>query len=421
MKIRALVGAVIVTLAASVVTGPSLGAGDAGAAPKMCPKLDSGLSWYGNNRERLQAIIDANSPCAGTWKGGRAPVAIFDWDNTVVKNDIGYGTNYWMLKHDKILQPPNADWKAAHRYMTTAAGNALRKACGTTVLPGFPLPTSTNKACTDEILAVLDDETTGGARAFTGYDARRTLGDYEFSGALAAGHTAAELAQYAAAAKAHNLRAPVGAEDTVGSRKVDGYIRIYPQMRNLISVLKGNGIVPWIVSASPEPIVKVWGPEVGIDAAHTVGVRFETIFGRLTSMPQRCGGASNGITYVDGKRCWANQVIFGINGPAAWQKAPANVRQILAAGDSTTDVTFVADATKGHIVINRNKTELMCPAYDNHDGRWVINPMFIDPKGQQSKLYPCSTTGSVTANGKGAPLRRPDGSVVPDLADTVHG
>lgn len=34
------------------------------------------------------------------------PVAVFDWDNTVVKNDIGDATFYYMLKHDEILQPP---------------------------------------------------------------------------------------------------------------------------------------------------------------------------------------------------------------------------------------------------------------------------------------------------------------------------
>ncbi|NMO01498.1 haloacid dehalogenase-like hydrolase [Gordonia sp. TBRC 11910] len=407
--------------ASGVAAGSTSGAGDAAAAPRVCPKLDAGLAWYGTNRERLQAIIDANSPCAGTWKGKRAPVALFDWDNTVVKNDIGYGTNYWMLRHDKVLQPPNADWKAAHRYMTTAAANALRKACGTSTPPGLPLPTSSNKACADEILAVLDDETSSGAKAFAGYVARRTLGDYEFSGALAAGHTAAELTGFAAAAKVHNLRAPIGAQDTVGSRRVDGYIRVYPQIKNLIAVLKGNGIVPWVVSASPEPIVTVWAPEVGIDAAHTVGVRYETLLGRLTARPQACGGASNAITYVDGKRCWANQAIFGITGPAAWRQAPADVRQILAAGDSTTDVTFVSDATKGHLVINRNKTELMCRAYDNRDGNWVINPMFIDPEKQQTTRYPCSTSGYTASNGAQLPLRRADGSIVPDQVDSVHG
>lgn len=391
------------------------------AAPASgCAQLDPALTWYGDNRERLQAIIDANSPCAGTWTGQHPPVAIFDWDNTVVKNDIGYGTNYWMLLNNKVLQPPDANWRSISKYMTTEAADALREACGTEVAPGSPLPTSTNTACADEILAVLSDETTSGATAFDGYDARRTLGDYEFSAALAAGHTEAEITEYAAAAKQQNLNAPEGTQATIGTQEVDGYIRVYPQIRNLISVLQSNGIDTWVVSASPEPIVKVWAPEVGIDDAHVVGVRSVYADDRMTPLMQPCGGTSDAITYVDGKRCWANQAIFGITGPAAWQQAPADVRQIFGAGDSTTDVTFVSDATKGHLVIDRDKTELMCQAYDNHDGNWVVNPMFIDPLPQQDTPFPCSTAGYTQPDGSETPLHRPDGSIVPDQADAVH-
>lgn len=391
------------------------------AAPASgCAQLDPSLAWYGDNRERLQAIIDANSPCDGTWAGQRPPVAIFDWDNTVVKNDIGYGTNYWMLLNDKILQPADADWKSISKYMTTEAADALRDACGTEVAPGSPLPTSTNVACADEILAVLDNETTTGATAFAGYDARRTLGDYEFSAALAAGHTEAEITEYAAAAKQQNLDAPEGTEVTIGTQEVDGYIRVYPQIKNLISVLQANGIDTWVVSASPEPIVKVWAPEVGIDNSHVVGIRSVYADDKMTAAMQPCGGTSDVITYVDGKRCWANQAIFGITGPAAWQQAPPDVRQIFGAGDSTTDVTFVSDATKGHLVIDRDKTELMCQAYDNRDGTWVINPMFIDPLPQQDSPFPCSTAGYTQPDGSETPLYRPDGSIVPDQADAVH-
>ena len=186
-------------------------------------------------------------------------------------------------------------------------------------------------------------------------------------------------------------------------------------------MLQGNGIDTWVVSASPEPIVEVWAPEVGIAADHVVGVRSELADGKITPNMQPCGGTSDVITYVDGKRCWANQVIFGIDGAAAWTQAPEDVRQIFAAGDSTTDVTFVADATRGHLVINRNKAELMCRAYDNQDGNWIINPMFIDPNAEQKDPYKCSTAGVVEDDGDEVPMTRADGSVVPDQNDTIHG
>jgi hypothetical protein len=56
-----------------------------------------GLDWPAGVHEHPQKAIEAHSACIGTVRDGEAPVAIFDWDNTVVKNDIGYATSFWML------------------------------------------------------------------------------------------------------------------------------------------------------------------------------------------------------------------------------------------------------------------------------------------------------------------------------------
>src|ERR1700682_1624846 len=32
----------------------------------------------------------------------RRPVAVFDWDNTMMKNDLGDATVFWMVRHDLI-------------------------------------------------------------------------------------------------------------------------------------------------------------------------------------------------------------------------------------------------------------------------------------------------------------------------------
>ena len=128
------------------------------------------------------------------------------------------------------------------------------------------------------------------------------------------------------------------------------------------------------------------------------------------------------MTYVDGKRCWVNQAILGIQGAAALQPAPEARRQAIAAGDSDTDVTMVRDATGVHIAINRNKAELMCRAYANQDGRWIVNPMFIDPEPKLADGYPCATKGAVDAEGKEVPVIGDDGvTPIPDQQDTVFG
>lgn len=396
-------------------------AGAASAAPQ-CRQLDPALPWYGDVRERLQAAIDQNSTCTGSWKRSTRAVALFDWDNTEVKNDISDATLAWMLRQDKIRQP--ADWHATSRHITEAAATALRTACGAATAAGQPLPTSTNAACADEILAIREGKTHDEQEAFTGYNQRWSNGAYVWTVALTTGYTADEVAEFARAAKRENLAAPVGAVQTIGSTTVPGYVRIYPQIKDLIGTLQAHGVSTWVISASSEVIAKVWSPEIGIPPAQVIGVRsVYDASGRQTPHVRGCGGQPDGadtvITYVDGKRCWANQVVFGVQGPAAFEPYDVNKRQILAAGDSTTDVTFVDDATVAHLAINRNKTELMCRAYDNADGKWLINPMFIDPDPQQLDPYPCAADGRTNPDGSSGPLLRSDGTVVPDQKDTV--
>ncbi|MEU5240668.1 haloacid dehalogenase-like hydrolase [Streptomyces lydicus] len=394
----------------------------AGPAPRQCPTLHVTKGWYGDNRAKLQKMIDERGSCSGS--DGARPVATFDWDNTVVKNDISDATLAWMLRHDKVLRP--ASWKATNKWLTDDAAAALTKACGTSVPAGHPLPTSTDTGCTDEILDVYNDEkTSDGKPAFAGeWNHRRTVPSYVWITQLFAGHSPDTLTSYAAKARKQNLAAPIGTEQTVGTHKWAGYIRYYEQQRDLIGTLKKAGFDVYIVSASAEPLVRAWAPGVGIDRDHIVGIRNIVRDGRLTTGVQGCGDVkdTNGevLTYMDGKRCWINQEIFHVKGAKAWQKQDRAHRPALAAGDAETDVTFVGDATGAHLAINRNKTELMCRAYDNSDHRWIINPMFIEPKKRKTDAYPCSTAGSVQPDGTLAPIHRPDGSVIPDQQDTVY-
>ncbi|MFD4625056.1 haloacid dehalogenase-like hydrolase [Streptomyces sp. NPDC058475] len=385
-----------------------------------CPRLSG--SWYGDNRAHLQQVIDDRGTCAG--HPGSHPVAAFDWDNTVTKNDVTDATLAWALRHDKILRPAN--WKATSEWLTDAADTALTAACGTGVPVGAPLPTATDTRCTDEIFEIREHgKTMGGAPAFAGdWNHRRTVPQYAWVPQLFAGHTVAELTSYARRARAEVLAAPVGSTRTLGTHTVPAYVRYYDQQRELIRTLQRAGFDVYIVSAGSEPVTEVWSRGVGIDARHTIAIRSVLDrYGRITTRNQGCGDvpASRGeaIPYIDGKRCWINQEIYGVRGAAAWQRQERGRRPALAAGDADTDVTFVGDATGAHLVLNRNKGELMCRAYDDADGRWLINPMFIEPLPRERELYPCSTSAYNEPDGGGGPVRRPDGSIVPDQKDTV--
>ena len=122
----------IIPAAALVIAACLATAGSAGAQSGACPKLSQ--PWYGSNAQRIQTVIDARGTCSGL-PGGR-PLAVFDWDNTIIKNDISDQTFFWMLRHDKVRQPAGRDWTTTSTYMTRAGARALRRACGSLADPG---------------------------------------------------------------------------------------------------------------------------------------------------------------------------------------------------------------------------------------------------------------------------------------------
>jgi len=111
--------------------------------------------------------------------------------------------------------------------------------------------------------------------------------------------------------------------------------------------------------------------------------------------------------------------ILGVKGARALRPMPASLRPVLAGGDATTDVSMVRDGVGVHVVLNRNKAELMCYAFDNADKRWAVNPMFIEPLPKMKGTYPCSTTAYTDFAGNPGPVKRINGSVIPDQKDTV--
>ncbi|MFD3477675.1 haloacid dehalogenase-like hydrolase [Streptomyces sp. NPDC058695] len=424
--VAAWTSAVVTVLVATALVSPAAAATSAPTTDRACPQLSEKLPWHGQNRARIQRVIDERGTCEG--HHGPRPVAAFDWDNTVSKNDVTDATIAWSLKHDKILRP--ASWKKTSKWLTDDADKALTAACGTAVPVGAPLPTSTDTDCTDEIFNIRESgRTMSGAAAFAGeWNHRRTVPQYAWVPQLFAGHTVPELESYAAQARREALAAPVGSTQTLGTHTIPGYVRYYEQQRDLIRTLQKAGFDVYIVSAGSEPVTEVWSRGrggVGIDRAHTIAIRSVLDSkGRITTYNEGCGGVGRtqgeAIPYIDGKRCWINQDIFHIKGKSAWEKQSWGKRIALGGGDADTDVTFVGDATGAHLVLNRNKNEVMCRAYDNADGRWVVNPMFIEPLPRKSGSYPCSTAAYNRPEGGFGPVLRPDGSVVPDQADAVY-
>jgi phosphoserine phosphatase len=399
---------------------------DAAVVDTCVPKqLSTTLPWYGTNRADLTTWLTAAGCDSPDYDETKKPVVLFDWDNTVGKNDFGDAITFYMIANNKVLQPPAQDWKATSPYMTTDAATALTTACGTTVAAGSPLPTSTDNDCALEMLSIyIDGKTTGNLAAFTGHNFRTLEPTYAWTAQLLAGYTHAEIQQFAHNAIDPQLAATMGATQTIAGRSLNGWLRIYDQVKDLIDVTKSHGYDVWIITASPQDVIQVFAPTVGIAADHVIGIRSKTDSNnKLTYRFEGCGTVAdnNGdmIPYIQGKRCWVNKVVFGDTTAAAMQKRPDGKRQYLAAGDSDTDIEFLRDA-QYKLVINRNKKEVMCHAFYNSNDSWRVNPMFIEPKAVFSAGYNCSVDACKNETGVAGPCRDDAGNVIPNQVDSVH-
>ena len=361
--------------------------------------LDAGLHWDGTNFQKLNAYVIKNK--------NKNKIAVFDWDNTVIKNDIGDVTTFYMLAHDKIIKP--TEWARTSRHLSTAAVKSLNQHCPLTQKGRFLL-TSKNKACATAILCIyyeakVWDGQTQPASAnvrCSGANAYKLLtpahGDtiepgYAWTVALQAGHTPAALRNIGSTAFSAALARAVGAKQTIGYvQGLNAYLRVYAQIKNLIATLQQHGFNVWISTASSQYIVDAIAPQhVGVKADRVIGVRPVLRNGKLTSDFQGCGTFAAGqdiINFRRGKRCWINRIIFGVSNKQQQLQQASPIS--FAAGDSDTDYFFLRDAGDLRLVIDRNKREVMCNALQNVDSKWIINKMFIVPKKLRQRVYRCA-------------------------------
>ncbi|HXH74139.1 MAG TPA: haloacid dehalogenase-like hydrolase [Bacteriovoracaceae bacterium] len=338
-----------------------------------CSTKSPKSKWHGDNEKKLTEYIESRDK-------KQPSVAIFDWDNTVAKNDVGDAVMFWMISNNLIQKPKS--WKLTSRWLRKHAVEELERNC--TDLRSIK--------CIDTILSFYVDGK-GWKESFN----KETMEPaYAWLASLLAGYSKDEIKKIATDAIEFNLSNPVGELQVLGSKTYPAYLRIYQPMKHLIQDLKDAGVDVWIVSASPQAVVEVFGAGVGITPDKVIGIR-NTVdsHGKYTANFEGCGPYAAGnqeiITFRQGKRCSINKYIFNMKkgSDQISKRSPIS----FAAGDSDTDATFLKDAHDLHLVINRNKPEVMCHAYANKDGKWIINPMFIEPKAVKKEPYQCKKYG----------------------------
>ena len=160
--------------------------------------------------------------------------------------------------------------------------------------------------------------------------------------------------------------------------------------------LRTGGFDVWIISASMQATVEVMAKLVGITADHVIGTRqMLDPQGLLLPVLKGCGPFPDGnlelMPFRKGKRCWLNEVVFGESDPARFLEKPM---PSCFCGRGYGIGSFLFDGCTGlRLAINRNRPELMCHAYHNADGKWLVNPMFIDPMPRKEDGFQCQAFG----------------------------
>lgn len=366
-----------VRLSIAILVCGVLGA-SCGAAAPSAREDDVRLSlrepgWIPENRARLERAIDTLAA-----REGRR-VAVFDWDNTMMRGDIGDLVLAHLVQRGEIEPLAEVD---AYALLTPAGRDALEGA-------------RARGEARDRVIAHVAwrGETPDGAAAFTIPVARFHRATYGFMAQqIGAGRTDDELRAIAADVFREASAAPIGARGEIGGVALERFARLQRPMVELAHALEAAGVEVFFVSASSQPIVEAVAEEAGFSRAQVIGVRLEhEASGRATARFEPCGEGdveTPVMTWDEGKRCWINRVIFGV--PAARQRerqeGPAR-RPVFAAGDSDGDLSMLEDATELRLVLDRRQPRVTRSALAD-PARWLVQPLFVDPMPDGSEVSP---------------------------------
>jgi phosphoserine phosphatase len=290
--------------------------------------------WLDDNHRRIVELIRRRGAGSPGYDPCRRPLAVFDWDNTVLAGDIG------------------------DQAFNTGAETGFFKQS-----PGLlePLPEANAKA-----LKGAWSEKTLEAR----YQFHRAYLDlcaakgnavcFPWLTQLFWGHDTVELESFASKLIATELEREPGPERIDGPGEpivISRGVRVRPEMESLIRALDAAGFDVFVITASPEWLVQVFAPKVGVPRENVMGMRTtSTLSGTNTSKIEPPS------TYRAGKVAAIRTRI-----------PPGGRVPVLAVGDTETDWEMLDEATDLSVLMDHDH-----PGLRKHgEARgWVIQPAF---------------------------------------------
>ncbi len=294
--------------------------GQAAAAPVSLTKP----SWLPENKARLERLIQSHGKDSPGYDPKRPPVAAFDWDNTMIRNDIGEAVFFRAIREMAFKFDEPGFWDLIPAEF---GRSELRRSLE--AVRGLPLAEARRTAEYRRYRKLFHEM----------YERVKKEGpgmgiEYGWLVQLMAGFTKEELERFADETIAEELSRPLG------------------EVFELVRKLQAAGWDTRVVSATAELVVARFAARAGIPADHVHGVRAVTRGGRLTTkLSQK--------TWGQGKA----DVLLRRAG-----RAP-----LLAAGDSNSDLQML-ESSKGESLVVDRGTE---PLRSHARGRgWILQPAF---------------------------------------------
>ena len=309
-------------------------------------------SWLPEVRAALEELAMRVAADPATYApAGAPPFAVFDWDQTVIRHDIGDALFVYQMDHFAFALDHDDFWDvlglqgdaalraqvaalAARPHDVSAAAAATRRAWEAALVGGY-------------MRASLLDPQEG----------------FPWQTRVLTGLTPEAVHRLTREAAARELEALLGRREfSLGDEALHFHqgLRPYAEILGLMRGLEAAGIEVWVVSATNVWAVQTMGELLDLDPARVIGMRTHVVDGRITSD-------------LDGVAC------------ATWGKVDAirrhihpTQRPVLAAGDNITDLPMLEYSADTRLVIDRGVAALRqaAEAQRRTGERWLIQPMF---------------------------------------------
>ncbi len=306
-------------------------------------------SWLPANREALEDLIRRVGQTRGA--GDEAPpFAVFDWDQTVIRHDIGDALFLHQIEELGFAHDRDEFWTI----LGVAPGDPLRE--HVTRLLTFPRETWPER----------DEHRAWREAILLGYLRSGELDPQEgfpWQTKLLAGLTVEEVKRLTRLALDAALAAPLGSREyDVGGTRLPMYqgLRPYAEILDLLRALEDHGIQAWVVSATNVWAVQAIAEYYGLRTDRCIGMRTRVVEGVITAE-------------LEGPV------------PATWGKVKCiqyyihpTQRPVLVAGDNVTDLPMLEYSGDTRLVIDRGVLALRqaAEAHLARGERWLIQPPF---------------------------------------------